>query len=517
MSYDSHEIIGGFAGLLLVTGVMILLPTIPALVYAEYNTLPFFLVPGVLAAGFGIVLMSKYPLADELSIKTTIIIACAGWLLVSVIGMIPYFSIHMGALDAFFESISGFTTTGMSLIENLEILPRSILFWRSLTQWVGGVGIILLFTILLKGGMSTWRLYTLEGREKFTPSVKASVKNILLIYSLLTTTCALTLYICGLGAFDAINHAMTTLATGGFSTKSASVAEFGVNIKLTISFFMVLGATSFVLFYNLGKLDVRKILEDAEFKTMIFLLILGGLLVSGFLILNGMGVLEGITEGFFNVVSILTTTGYTSANLDGWPAITKAVLLFLMFVGGSAGSTAGGIKVWRFVVLFRIVRREIEKLVLPPSAIIPVKIGGRILDDEYIIKISAFMFSYVLFAFVAFVLLSFSVPDLFGALSLVVSALSNVGPAFYPVTQLDFFSKIVLVVAMWAGRLELLPVIAFIGKEVPSIVREYYLKRSESKKKDRSETSHSANKLGILAFGEEFAPDPSSAGLETHS
>ncbi len=482
MSHNSYEIIGGFAGLLLVTGVMILLPIRPALVYAEYNTLSFFLVPGALAVSFGVFLRSKYPLVEEFSIKTTIVIACAGWLLVSIIGMIPYFSIHMGALDAFFESISGFTTTGMSLIENLEIVPRSILFWRSFTQWVGGVGIILLFTILLKGGISTWRLYSLEGREKFTPSVKSSVKNILIIYSLLTTICAIILYIFGLDAFDAINHAMTALSTGGFSTKNTSAAEFGVNIKLTISFFMVLGATSFVLFYNLGKLEVKKILEDAEFRTMIFLVIFGGLLVSAFLILNGVGAFDGIINGFFNVISILTTTGYTSANLDTWPAITKAVLLILMFVGGSAGSTAGGIKVWRLVVLFRIVRREIEKLVLPPSAIIPVKIGGKVLDDEYIIKISAFMFSYVLFAFVAFVLLSFSVPDLFGAISLVVSALSNVGPAFYPVSQLDFFSKAVLIVAMWAGRLELLPVIAFVGKEIPSIIGAYYSRKSERQK-----------------------------------
>ncbi|MCX8181833.1 MAG: TrkH family potassium uptake protein [Candidatus Methanomethyliaceae archaeon] len=480
MSYNSREVIGGFAGLLLVTGIMILIPLLPALVYAEYSTIPFFLIPGIVAIILGMFLNSKYPLAEDFSIKATIIIACTGWLFVSLIGMIPYFLIGMGVLDAFFESVSGFTTTGMSLINNVEIIPKSILFWRSFTQWIGGVGIILFFTILLKGGISTWRLYVLEGREKFTPSVKASVKNILLIYSFLTGVCALILYMCGLDAFDAINHAMTTLSTGGFSTKNTSMAEFGINIKLTISFFMVLGATSFVLFYNLGKLDVRKIVEDAEFKTMIFVLLFGGLLVSVFLLLNGIDMFNGIVDGFFNVISILTTTGYTSANLDNWPSLTKAILIILMFIGGSAGSTAGGIKVWRFVVLFRIVRREIEKLVLPPSAIIPVKIGGRVLDDEYIIKISALVFSYVLFVFVSFVLLSFSIPDLFGALSLVVSALSNVGPAFYPVNQLDLFSKSVLIVAMWAGRLELLPVIAFIGKEIPSIIKEHY-SRSEKK------------------------------------
>jgi len=481
MEGNSQEVIGGFAGLLLVMGVMIIIPLLPALIYAEYNAIPFFLIPGIVALIFGMFLNSKYPLVEEFSIKSTIIIACTGWLFVSIIGMIPYLSIGMGGLDAFFESISGFTTTGMSLINKIENMPRSILFWRSFTQWVGGVGIILFFTILLKGSMSTWRLYALEGREKFTPSVKASVKNILIIYALLTSICALLLYACGLDVFDAVNHAMTTLSTGGFSTKNTSVAGFSAITKITISFFMVLGATSFVLFYNLGKLDLRKIAEDAEFKTMIFLLIVGGAIVSMSLILNGLGMFDGIIDGFFNVISIMTTTGYTSANLDSWPALTKAILIILMFVGGSAGSTAGGIKVWRFVVLFRIVRREIEKLVLPPSAVIPVKIGGRVLDDEYVIKIAAFMFSYILFVFATFVLLSFSVPDLFGALSLAFSALSNVGPAFYPVDQLDPFSKTILIVAMWAGRLELLPVIAFLGKELPSMVSEYHLKKSKKR------------------------------------
>ncbi|MEM3674298.1 MAG: potassium transporter TrkG, partial [Candidatus Methanomethyliaceae archaeon] len=198
MNDNAHEVLSGFVGLLLVTGIIIMVPSFPALLYSEYPVLPFFLIPGIIAISFGLYLGIKYPLVEEFSIRGTIIIACAGWLFISAIGTIPFLGIGMHPLDAFFESISGFTTTGMTLIVSLETCPRSILFWRSLSEWVGGVGVILLFTILLRGGMSTWRLYTLEGREKFTPSVKSSVRNILLIYLSLTTICAIVLYFCGL-------------------------------------------------------------------------------------------------------------------------------------------------------------------------------------------------------------------------------------------------------------------------------------------------------------------------------
>ncbi|MGC8935993.1 MAG: TrkH family potassium uptake protein [Candidatus Methanomethylicaceae archaeon] len=478
MGGNSQEIIGGFAALLLIMGIIILVPSLPALIYAEYEILPVFVVPAMIAIASGTYLSTKHPLAEELSIRATIIIASAGWIFVSAIGAIPYMGIGMGWLDAFFESISGFTTTGMTLIPILEECPRAILFWRSLTQWVGGVGIILLFTTMLKGSMSTWRLYALEGgREKFTPSVKESVKNILIIYTFLTAVCAIVLYACGMGAFDAINHAMTALSTGGFSTRTSSIAEFNPTIKITLGIFMILGATSFVLLYNLIKLDAKKIVGDPEFKTMIFILVLGGAAVSTLLLSVGGGFFNGIIDGFFNVISILTTTGYTSANINLWPGTAKAIMLILMIIGGSAGSTAGGIKVWRFVVLFKILKREVEKITFPPSAVIPVKIGEKVLDDEYIMKIEAFIFSYTLLVLLSFLALSFTVPDLFGTLSLVISAVSNVGPAFYPVFELDAFSKSILIIGMWAGRLELLPAIAFVAKELPSTVKEFYLEK----------------------------------------
>ena len=473
MNDNVHEVLSGFIGLILVTGIIILVPVLPALLYHEYQVLPFFLLPSIIAISFGLYLGIKYPLVEEFSIRGTIIIACAGWLLVSAIGTIPFLGIGMQPLDAFFESISGFTTTGMTLIIDLESCPKSILFWRSLSEWVGGVGVILLFTILLRGGMSTWRLYALEGREKFTPSVKSSIKNIILIYLSLTAICAIVLYLCGLEPFDSINHAMTALATGGFSTRTGSITDFDVAVKIVLMIFMILGATSFVLFYNMIKFEIRKVIEDIEFKTMLLIIILGGLIASSLLLMSQNSPLTSFVDGFFNVVSIVTTTGYTSGNISLWPNLTKVLLLIFMILGGSAGSTAGGIKLWRTILLIRLVKREVQKLTLPHSVVIPIKIGGKTLDEEYVMKTVALFVAYFLFLFVEFLLLSLAVPDLFGALSLAVSSLSNIGPAFYPVDSLDSFSKIVLIFGMWFGRLELLPVMAFVLKELPLTFKEY--------------------------------------------
>ncbi|MGQ9760078.1 MAG: TrkH family potassium uptake protein [Candidatus Methanomethylicaceae archaeon] len=480
---SSHEIIGGFVGLLLVMGIVILMPILPALLYAEYNIIPIFLIPAIFAISAGMLLNHKYPLKENLSIRATVVIASAGWLYVSMIGAIPYLCIGMVPVDALFESISGFTTTGMTLMSSLEECSRSILFYRSLTQWVGGVGIILLFTILLKGGMSTWRLYTLEGREKFTPSIKTSIRDIWLIYAFLTGICAVALYISGMSPFDAINHAMTALSTGGFSTKTSSVVEFNAIVKIILSVFMILGATSFVLFYKLIKFEFRKVSDDVEFRSLLVITVIAGSLASLLLIISGTGVVDGLVDGFFNIISILTTTGYTSSDITTWHNVTKVVLLILMVIGGSAGSTAGGVKIWRIIVLYRMVKRETEKLTLPHSAVIPIKIGGKILDDEYVMKIGTFFFAYVLFVLIEFLLLSAVVPDLFGAFSLVVSSVSNVGPAFYPVSGLNWFGKTVLITGMWFGRLELLPVMALLGRELPQMIMESYSRRKKSELK----------------------------------
>jgi len=477
------EVASGLVGLLIVMGVLLFIPILPALLYFEYYTILAFAVPGLVMLFLGMFLNKKFPLKERYSMEATVVIAPVGWLLVSAIGSIPFiFTIGMWPLDALFETMSGFTTTGMTLINNLEAIPRSILFWRSLTQWVGGVGIILLFTIILRGSMATWRLYSLEGREeKFTPSIKSTIRDMWLIYFLLTAICAVSLYLCGLSPFDSINHAMTTLSTGGFSTRTDSIMAFGNSwVKGVLCIFMTLGATSFTLFYNLLRLDFRKIVNDAEFRTLIAIILFSALLAVPALFFAGTNIGSSILDGLFNVISIVTTTGYSTMNLNLWPTVTKVLLLILMIIGGSAGSTGGGMKVWRATVLYRIAKREVEKMTLPSSAVRPIKIGGKVLDEEYVMKVGSFFFIYIFAALIQFLLLTIFIPDPFGALSLVLSAQGNVGPAFYPLNDLNNFVKIILVFGMWFGRLELFPVLALLSKGIPKTVKELYESRKKS-------------------------------------
>ncbi|MCS7097969.1 MAG: TrkH family potassium uptake protein [Candidatus Methanomethyliaceae archaeon] len=464
-----NETISGLAGLLIVFGIVMLIPILFSLIYEEYYNLIFFIIPAIIFITIGLYLSNKYPLSETISTKSAIIIASSGWLLVSAIGAIPYLSIGMGPLDAFFESISGFTTTGMTLINSMEEVPKSIIFWRSLTQWVGGIGIVFLFTIFLRGGIGTWRLYTIEGKEKFTPSIKESIREIMIIYLILTSICAIILFFCGLSPFESINHAMTTLATGGFSTRTNSVADFSNIVKIVIILFMIAGAIDFTIYYELKKLKFRKLMNDAELRLFLLMILASCLIVSLF-IMREKG-LEYALDGIFNVVSIATTTGFTSFELMEFSDQVKALILLLMLIGGCAGSTAGGLKVWRLIVLFGLLKRELQKLTLPFSAVLPVKIGERALDDDYVMKVGAFFFTYIITIFIIFLLLSFTISDKFGALSLAISSVANVGPAFYSITALDSYSKIVLIIGMWLGRLEIIPILVLMS-EIGSKLRE---------------------------------------------
>jgi len=477
MSELTHEVESGFVGVLFIIGAILLFPLIPALLYAEYYTIIPFAVPAGIAIVLGYHLNKKYPVKDRYSLEAAIIIAPLAWLLISIIGMLPYLWLtKMAPLDALFETISGFTTTGMTVISRVEDLPFSLIFWRSFTQWVGGVGVIVLFTVLFTGGMSTWRLYSLEGREeKFTLSIKSTVKRIWLIYLFFTALCAMALYLSGMSPFDAANHAMTTLSTGGFSTRTKGLMAFeSPATKIVLCIFMTIGAMSFTLFHSLFRLDLRRIVNDLESKLLFGIILVSGVIAAWMLVTQNFGTPSGLLDGFFNSISILTTTGYTSMDLGLWAISAKALLLILMMIGGCAGSTAGGIKVWRIAVLYRLGKREVEKMVLPPSAVRPIKIGGRVLDEEYVMKVGSFFFIYVFAVLIQFLLLTLVVPDTLGALSLALSAQGNVGPAFYSMSGLDGFAKMILIFGMWFGRLELFPVLALFSKGLPRAIKEEY-------------------------------------------
>lgn len=465
-------------------GVALGIPIVAAIIYSEYITIFPFLVCAIVSIAAGFLINMRLPMKDTLSLEATIVIAPMAWIIVSVLGAVPY-SLIIGAwpLDAFFESMSGFTTTGMTLLTQLETLPRALLLWRSMTEWIGGAGVILLFAIFLRGGMSTWRLYTLEGREeKFTPSIRSTVKSIWATYLSLTVICAVLLFFCGMSPFDAVNHSLTALSTGGFSTRSDSIAAFdNPFVEATLSVFMILGAINFALYYNLFKLNLRKVISDVESKTLIMIIIVAGAVVALMLGLSYSTVAPTISNSYFNVISIVTTTGYTSTDLLLWPIAAQVLLLILMLLGGSAGSTAGGIKLWRAIVLYKVGKREVERISLPPSAVRPVKIGGKALDEGYVMKVGAFFFVFIMSILVQFLILCISIQDPLGALSLAISAQSNIGPVFVTMASLDSLSKVVLIFSMWFGRLELFAVLALFSKGIPVFVKEAYSERRRAK------------------------------------
>lgn len=469
-----EEILSGLLGLLLIFGGILLLPAIPALFFAEFESAVPFLATGIAVASISFLARRKLRIRESYSRVSSIVIAAVGWMLISAIGAIPFAAIlGFNPLDALFESMSGFTTTGMTLITDFEGVPHAILFWRSLSQWIGGVGIILLFTlILVGGGIGSWRLYHLEGREeKFTINTIATIKRIWLIYSVLTAVCAIVLLLLGMPPFDAINTAMTALSTGGFLTKS-SILYFGKpEIQAALCVFMTIGAISFSLFYNILRLDYKRIIRDVETKFLIGILLVCSLLVAVILIFHGFDPGYALLEGFFNTISIMTTTGYSSVDLNAWPLATKSILLLLMVIGGCSGSTAGGMKVWRFIVMYRAAKMEISKISLPPIAVKPIKIGGKALEEGYTVRVGAFVFLYIFAIFVQLIIMSTMVPDPLGALSLVASAQGNVGPAFYPVTEVPPAGRALLIASMWFGRLELFPVLALFSRELMDALR----------------------------------------------
>ncbi|MDI9609323.1 MAG: TrkH family potassium uptake protein [Candidatus Verstraetearchaeota archaeon] len=469
-----EEILSGLLGLLVIFGGILLLPVIPALIFGEFESAMTFLATGIAVALLAFLARSKIRIRESYSRVSSIVIASVGWMLVSAIGAIPFAVVlRFNPLDALFESMSGFTTTGMTLITDFETTPLSILFWRSLSEWIGGVGIILLFTlILVGGGIGSWRLYHLEGREeKFTLSTIATIKRIWLIYSVLTAICALVLLLLGMPPFDAVNIAMTAVSTGGFLTKS-SITYFGrPEIQLVLCVFMMIGAISFSLFYNILRFDYKQIFKDVETKFLLGGLLVCGTLVAAFLLLDGFDTRYALLEGFFNTITIFTTTGYTSVDLSAWPLASKSILLLLMVIGGCSGSTAGGMKIWRLIVMYRAAMMEISKISLPPIAVKPIKIGGKVLSEGYVVRVGAFVFLYFFAILVQFIIMSTIVPDPLGALSLVASSQGNIGPAFYPVTEVPPFGKGLLIASMWFGRLELFPVLALFSRELVDAFR----------------------------------------------
>ena len=472
-------IVGVIARITLIIGIVLLIPALVAVIYNELNEAKAFFLVSIIVISSSYLASRVVKIPQNITISEAFVISGISWLLVSFIGALPYLlTINLALLDAYFESMSGFTTTGMTILSNLETLPKSILFWRSLTQWIGGLGILMMFIVLAGplSGTSILRLYIVEAREiKIRASTWITVRDMWLIYMLYTLLATIVLLFLGMDPFNAVTHAFTALATGGFSTKDSSIAGFNnVNIEAALTFFEFIGATNFLAHYRLFRYGVKDFIKYYEVKYYIILIALASLLVSCDLMFNyGLDALNSLRYSVFQVVAIVTTTGYQTADISIWPRFSKTLLLILMFVGGQQCSTGGSIKLGRLVIAAKVLKNQIERLYLPSAVIKPVKINSHIIDENEAMKILAYISMYILLIIVGTIALIALGYEPFSALSAIASAQGNVGPAYISLYELAPVGKALLVFHMWLGRLEVVPVVALFTPQLWRLARRH--------------------------------------------
>jgi trk system potassium uptake protein TrkH len=435
-----------------------------------------FILSAVISAGCGWLLFSRFRSETDLSVREGFAVVTFGWTFFALFGALPF--VFSGAipsyLNAFFETMSGFTTTGSTILTDIEALPPSLLLWRSLTQWVGGMGIIVLsLAILPMLGVGGMQLFKAEvpgpTADRLKPRIQDTAKLLWGVYVLLTGAEVLLLMSGGMSFFDGINHAFTTMATGGFSTRNASVAAYGsAYIDWVITFFMFLAGVNFSLHYLALRGRIGDFIRNEEFLFYAGLLMVGTILIT----LLNMGstypdFLDNLRFSAFQVVSIMTTTGFGTADYELWPVLSIYLLVFFMFIGGCAGSTGGGMKVARILLIFKHAQVQVFRLI-HPRAVRLVKLGERPVDKEVMQSILGFFALYMgVFVAASFIMAGTGM-DLPSAGASVIATLSNIGPGLGSVGPTDNFAhvpafgKLVLSFCMLLGRLELFTVLVLV-------------------------------------------------------
>lgn len=409
--------------------------------------------------------------SGELRLRDGFIVVVAFWLFLGIAGSAPLIiadQTHLSFTDAAFESLSGLTTTGATVLTGIDYLPRSIQFYRQELQWLGGMGIIVLAVAILPvlgiGGMQLYKAETPGPLKdsKLTPRITETAKALWYIYLSLTTLCATFYWLAGMGPFDAIAHSFSTVSTGGFSTHDASLGFFHNKlIEFIAIIFMIISSTNFTLHFMVWQnVSLKPYRFDSEFKAFLVLLFSLCLFTCSYLVLkfNHQDYLTLISDGIFQTVSIATTTGYITAKYHTWPDVLPVLLLFASFVGACAGSTGGGLKVIRILLLFRQGLREIRRLI-HPNAIMTIKINSRPLDEKVINAIWAFFATYITVFGLLVLMLMATGMDQVSSFSAITACMNNLGPGLGTIRDhygnLSVFAKWVLCFAMLLGRLEL--------------------------------------------------------------
>lgn len=468
------KIIFNIIGFLLMLNGLFMMLSIPFSLYYGDNDVIVLLLCGFgtsLIGGLIVLLTRKHE--KYLRKREGYIVVSSGWIVMSLFGAIP-FVIH-GAIpsytDAFFETISGFTTTGASILNNIEELPHGLLFWRSITQWLGGMGIIVLsIAILPILGIGGMQLFVAEvpgpTKDKIHPRVKETAKRLWGIYLLFTVVETGLLLIGGMNLFDAINHSFTTMATGGFSTKQASIAAYDSPfIHYVMIVFMFLAGTNFTLHYYLLHRNFKPLKENDEFRFYLkIILVITVIVVAGLMLSSYTDFENGFRDGLFQVVSIVTTTGYVTADYELWGPFFTVLFVILLFTGGSAGSTGGGIKMVRHLLLIKNSIAELKRLI-HPRAVIPVRFNKNAVSSDIISNVLAFFLFYIFIFVIGTLIMSLIGLDFETALGATATSIGNVGPGIGAVgPSLNFadvpdIGKWVLSFLMLLGRLELFTVL----------------------------------------------------------
>ena len=456
----------------IILGISMIFPIIIQIIFGELNS--SFISASLITIIFGtLFLLSNLDQDKKLNLQHAFLLTALSWISVAIFGSLPFIfsDLNLSITDSFFESMSGITTTGSTIITDLNSTPKAILLWRAILQWLGGIGIIVMAITLMPlmnvGGMQLLKVSSTDGSEKILPKTKEISIRLIIIYIALTFLCALFYKIFGMKFFDSLTHSMTTIATGGFSNYNDSIGHFNnFKIEMTSMIFIILGSIPFIAYIKYLSGTKNIFITDTQIKSFIKIIFFSILILFLYLVIFNKSFSEiSLRSISFNVISILTGTGYVTQNFDSWGNFPLIYFLMLMFIGGCAGSTTCGIKIFRVQILYLFIKNQLKKIIYPRGVFI-IKYDNNNVNEKFMASIISFIYLYIVIFFVIAALLSLSGLDFTTSISGAATSISNVGPGLGELigpngnfSQLPDFSKWVLSFGMILGRLELFAIL----------------------------------------------------------
>ncbi len=459
-----------------IEAVFMILPVITGIIYKESSVIAF-VVTGLISFLLGAVLSWKKPKHQHFYIREGFVTVALSWIVMSIIGAFPFVMTGTTSnfIDAFFETVSGFTTTGASILPEVESVDRCVLFWRSFTHWIGGMGVLVFLLALLKmAGGSHMNLMKAESPgpsvSRLVPTVRSTAKILYGIYMAMTVVEIIFLLCGGMPVFDALTTAFGTAGTGGFGVKNDSIAGYSTYIQVVVTIFMILFGVNFNIYFLMLAKKWKQALKSEELHW--YLIIIAAAIL--FIACEIRGLYGNLGQAFqqaaFQVASIITTTGFATADFNVWPEVPRTILVMLMFIGACAGSTGGGIKVSRFIILLKSTGKEMKQY-LHPRQVKKIQIDGKIVEHETVRNVNVFMMIYIMIFSFSMVFLAFDGKDLITNFTAVAATFNNIGPGLElvgPSANFSIFSypaKLVLIFDMLAGRLEIFPLLLLFFKD----------------------------------------------------